>query len=41
MKRCPYNDCGWCYAPASVAKNDKQGQCQNPRQCPQTKERGQ
>lgn len=26
-KRCPYNDCGWCYAPEGVDTNDDNGRC--------------
>lgn len=37
MTRCPYNDCGWCYAPVNVEKNDKQGQCLKPMECPYLK----
>jgi len=31
---CQYNDCGWCYAPAHLTSNDKNGQCQRPTECP-------
>lgn len=32
---CKYNDCGWCYAPEGVEKNDEDGMCLNPKGCSQ------
>ncbi|AUR94186.1 hypothetical protein NVP1193O_055 [Vibrio phage 1.193.O._10N.286.52.C6] len=32
---CPYNDCGWCYAPEDKSSNDTNGACNTPRQCEQ------
>ena len=33
--KCKYNDCGWCYAPPNTATNDQQGECIEPKQCPE------
>lgn len=32
---CKYNDCGWCYAPEEVDKNDESGMCLKPKECSQ------
>ncbi len=32
--RCPYNDCGWCYAPDGVENNANSGACIKPFECP-------
>ncbi len=32
---CNYNDCGWCYAKGDVEKNDTNGACNAPKECPQ------
>lgn len=34
LNKCPYNDCGWCYAPPGVGSRDVQGACTNPELCP-------
>lgn len=31
--RCPFWDCGWCYAPDAFPNNSKEGQCLNPDGC--------
>jgi len=33
---CQYNDCGWCYAKDSVINNSSNGQCNKPKECPQS-----
>lgn len=35
FKRCPYWDCGWCYAPKDVENNSHNGSCWAPDNCPE------
>ena len=32
VRRCPHNDCGWCYSKDKQA-NDTQGACNKPQEC--------
>lgn len=33
MMICPYNDCGWCYAPNDIENNSVNGACCGTEKC--------